>query len=403
MTTRRVAPPPPAYLVLHHGGRWRDIVQLRVGALTIGRDAGSDVSLASESVSRRHARIVAVAVPGGGAGWAVEDLDSRHGVRVDDRRIDRRTVLQPGNRIGIGPYELLFTESLQSIGPAADVVDVDGDSIEASATIDPAEWQSPGHATDAAADWLSLAVRLGGIGSSAEALSVWMVQLGQVLPPASLGVYTWTGSQTPADLPPPAAVSQAKGFRYRRPPAALIEMTCRPGGTAVLARQIQSSPLLASPDTAGNIAALCVIAVPIVPPGGATAIGLLHAVTAAGQRSLTQTDLNTATMAAAVLGGWLATHTSSEKMSNDLMSIQRDNQTLRTQLAERDLLIRRPEGLKHQADDQPLLTLAEAEAAHIALVMKQTGGHKSKAATILGIPRSTLDRKLDRYQIATPL
>jgi Nif-specific regulatory protein len=45
----------------------------------------------------------------------------------------------------------------------------------------------------------------------------------------------------------------------------------------------------------------------------------------------------------------------------------------------------------------PLLSLAELEEQHIARVLKSTRGNKSKAATILGIERSTLDRKLKRY------
>ncbi len=45
----------------------------------------------------------------------------------------------------------------------------------------------------------------------------------------------------------------------------------------------------------------------------------------------------------------------------------------------------------------PLISLAELEEQHIARVLKSTRGNKSKAATILGIERSTLDRKLKRH------
>ncbi|MBN8626845.1 MAG: sigma 54-interacting transcriptional regulator [Planctomycetes bacterium] len=43
-------------------------------------------------------------------------------------------------------------------------------------------------------------------------------------------------------------------------------------------------------------------------------------------------------------------------------------------------------------------SLAEMERKHILAVLKSTGGNKSQAATILGIERSTLDRKLRRYE-----
>jgi len=43
------------------------------------------------------------------------------------------------------------------------------------------------------------------------------------------------------------------------------------------------------------------------------------------------------------------------------------------------------------------ISLAELERQHIVGVLKQTSGNKSQASMILGIERSTLDRKLKRY------
>jgi Nif-specific regulatory protein len=43
------------------------------------------------------------------------------------------------------------------------------------------------------------------------------------------------------------------------------------------------------------------------------------------------------------------------------------------------------------------MTIAEVEQKHIEQVLRQTGGNKSQAAKILGIERSTLDRKLKRW------
>ncbi len=43
------------------------------------------------------------------------------------------------------------------------------------------------------------------------------------------------------------------------------------------------------------------------------------------------------------------------------------------------------------------ITLAELEQQHIERVLRHTGGNKSRAASILGIERSTLDRKLKRF------
>jgi Nif-specific regulatory protein len=43
-------------------------------------------------------------------------------------------------------------------------------------------------------------------------------------------------------------------------------------------------------------------------------------------------------------------------------------------------------------------TLEEVELDHIAKTLKYTQGQKNRAASILGIERSTLDRKLKRLQ-----
>jgi DNA-binding NtrC family response regulator len=47
-------------------------------------------------------------------------------------------------------------------------------------------------------------------------------------------------------------------------------------------------------------------------------------------------------------------------------------------------------------------SLQEVELAHIVAVLEQTGWNKSRSAEILGIERSTLDRKLKRHDIQRP-
>ena len=51
------------------------------------------------------------------------------------------------------------------------------------------------------------------------------------------------------------------------------------------------------------------------------------------------------------------------------------------------------------ATDFRELSLSELEKQHILKTLRATDGNKSKAATILGIERSTLDRKLKRYEL----
>ena len=61
------------------------------------------------------------------------------------------------------------------------------------------------------------------------------------------------------------------------------------------------------------------------------------------------------------------------------------------------------DGSPDSADGWPTeTTLADLERRHIRRVLRHTGGNKTRAATILGIERSTLDRKLKRYARSKP-
>lgn len=68
----------------------------------LGRLEECDIRLDHRSASRRHARLVQVA-----EGWMLEDLGSTNGTFVNGRQIER-CLLRPGDRIGIGEYEILF-------------------------------------------------------------------------------------------------------------------------------------------------------------------------------------------------------------------------------------------------------------------------------------------------------
>jgi pSer/pThr/pTyr-binding forkhead associated (FHA) protein len=67
-----------------------------VRAVTIGRE-GCDVNLADPEVSRRHA-----AIRGDAGAHAIEDLGSRNGTWVNDRRIEEPTVLREGDVVRLG-------------------------------------------------------------------------------------------------------------------------------------------------------------------------------------------------------------------------------------------------------------------------------------------------------------
>jgi DNA-binding winged helix-turn-helix (wHTH) protein len=77
-------------------------VALVPGENIIGREGDGVILVKSSTVSRRHARIVLDA-----SGGVVEDLGSKNGTYVNDRRIDAATPIADGDQIRIG--SLLFT------------------------------------------------------------------------------------------------------------------------------------------------------------------------------------------------------------------------------------------------------------------------------------------------------
>src|SRR4051794_12881711 len=68
----------------------------------IGRSRECDVVLSDPNISRRHAE-----VRRDGDGWAVVDLGSTNGIKVNGRRVDQ-AALDPGDRITLGLTELTF-------------------------------------------------------------------------------------------------------------------------------------------------------------------------------------------------------------------------------------------------------------------------------------------------------
>jgi DNA-binding winged helix-turn-helix (wHTH) protein len=82
------------------GGR----VGLTDGEYVLGRDPDLALFLDSPSVSRRHARII---VSGDQA--TIEDLDSKNGTFITDRRLDAVTRLADGDSIRVGSVQLTFS------------------------------------------------------------------------------------------------------------------------------------------------------------------------------------------------------------------------------------------------------------------------------------------------------
>lgn len=83
---------------------------LAEGDSTIGRGAECRVRLASDQVSRRHARI---RLAGGVA--VLEDLGSKNGTWLNGDRLEAPAALADGDQVGFGSCRLVFRSGLSSV------------------------------------------------------------------------------------------------------------------------------------------------------------------------------------------------------------------------------------------------------------------------------------------------
>lgn len=310
--------PPDAYLVVHRGMRWTDVIRLSGDVRwTIGRSSSNPIVLRSAQSSRQHAEI-RPATTSDGLVWAIADLNSRNGVRVNSRRIQAPTVLTEADQIEIAGFELTFTRNPAKLarppvqkdstsgtasngsgsadgGATQDNLanhwqgsdsDFDGDNGESEVDVvsqmmtsglacrlnreADASHNSEPATMDAADPLLTMAFALGRSESIDECGETLMQTLDDLLPGATIGLYLFDASQRSAlvqggGLAPPSLVRQPKGNRYRRPPAPLIEPILQPGSAAILARNVLGDRRLATENTAGEIDVESIILAPLRP------------------------------------------------------------------------------------------------------------------------------------------
>ena len=83
---------------------WEDAVfELRPGEHVLGRSEEAQVRLDAPGVSRRHARIVVTSEEA-----TIEDLASKNGTYVGERRLEGPSALQDGDRVRLGSQLLVF-------------------------------------------------------------------------------------------------------------------------------------------------------------------------------------------------------------------------------------------------------------------------------------------------------
>jgi serine/threonine protein kinase len=102
----RVLEPPSGYeLIINTPGHPASHVPLTQSNITLGRNTDNDIVLPAEGVSRYHAKLQATSL-----GWEVIDLGGINGTFVNDSRLraEDPTPLKPGDRLRIGPYDLML-------------------------------------------------------------------------------------------------------------------------------------------------------------------------------------------------------------------------------------------------------------------------------------------------------
>src|SRR3954471_9679320 len=97
---RRLEPAPSRAQALLVGEGRRSV--LSGERVLIGRSRECDIVLNDPNISRRHAE-----ARRDGGGWAIADLGSTNGIKVNGRRVDQAP-LEPGDRITFGLTELTF-------------------------------------------------------------------------------------------------------------------------------------------------------------------------------------------------------------------------------------------------------------------------------------------------------
>jgi phosphoserine phosphatase RsbU/P len=102
----------PELSIHEPGGGTRKMV-LEKDQLRLGRSSDNDISYPGDMSLSRHHLVLARE----GEAWFVEDLGAKNRTMVNGRRIDGRTMLRPGDRIGAGQLVLVFGGGDRMSGP----------------------------------------------------------------------------------------------------------------------------------------------------------------------------------------------------------------------------------------------------------------------------------------------
>lgn len=124
-----------ARLAIYKGAKLDLSFPLAEAATTIGRDASNPIQLPDPEVSKRHAVVRAQ-----GNAWTIEDLDSTNGVIVNQAKV-KHARLKEGDKVCIGPFELIFECSATGEWTSSLVIDFSSKAAQQTIPHNP---ESPG-------------------------------------------------------------------------------------------------------------------------------------------------------------------------------------------------------------------------------------------------------------------
>lgn len=109
-------------IAIEHAGRLH-VIGTR--PFVIGRSPTSDLVIDHAAVSRRHARIVRVK-----DGYLIEDLESRNGVCIDARAVEKAAPIIPGMVLTFGDVSVVVRTARRSVSHAPSLTDGADDAAE---------------------------------------------------------------------------------------------------------------------------------------------------------------------------------------------------------------------------------------------------------------------------------
>lgn len=121
-----------ARLAIYKGTKLDRAFPLGGRSTAIGRDADNPVQLLDPKVSKRHAVIRAK-----GEAWTIEDAGSTNGLTVNGARA-KSAELKHGDRIGIGPFRLVFETEVDGEWVPTHVIDMTSKAIGQTISQEPA-------------------------------------------------------------------------------------------------------------------------------------------------------------------------------------------------------------------------------------------------------------------------